>query len=91
MKADELTAEVKVLHERTGTLERSLEKLHLANQSLGKEVEEVKMTLSRNEQRLADHIAHVEKWDARRWTTIGFFVAGLVSLVANLVVVLVRK
>lgn len=91
MKADELTAEVKVLHERTGTLERSLEKLHSANVALGKELAETKSTTAEIRQQLTDHIAHVEKWDARRWTTIGFFIAGLISLVANLVVVLVRK
>jgi chromosome segregation ATPase len=52
---------------------------------------DIQSQLVKAEEKLTGHIAHVEKWDARRWGTIGFFIAGLVSLVVNLVLGLTRK
>ncbi len=37
-----------------------------------------------------EHVKQYEKWDARRWGLIGVFVATLLSLVANLMVIALR-
>jgi uncharacterized coiled-coil protein SlyX len=91
MNAAELTVEMKGLDERTSNLQRLLEMQEKTVDEMRKSVEQLGLTVAKLQQQVADHIAHVEKWDARRWTTIGFFIAALISLVANLVVVMVRK
>lgn len=91
MRADQLAVVVKELETHVKNMRSELDKMSEAHERLREKHDELDRKLVGTERDLRSHIAHVEKWDARRWTTIGFFIAGLVSLVANLVVVLVRK
>ena len=91
MKAVELTAEVKELHERTNNFQRQLERQEKVHEELRKQFELLNNSIVRIQQQLTDHISHVEKWDARRWVIIGLFIASVISLVMNFVVALARK
>lgn len=91
MNANQLEPLVRSLEAQVDNLKDSLSEMRKAQEKYLDILLKNQSQLDKTQQQLADHIAHVEKWDARRWATIGFFIAGLVSLVANLVVVLVRK
>lgn len=91
MTSAELTVELSRLDERTNNLQRQLDKQDKTLDEVRKQHEQLNSAVVRIQQQFTDHIAHVEKWDSRRWATIGFFIAGLISLVANLVLVLARK
>jgi hypothetical protein len=91
MKATELEPLVKTQEAIIDLMQKQLAAMDASLKQNEREATALKVQVGKVEERLANHIAHVEKWDARRWTTIGFFIAALISLVANLVVVMVRK
>jgi regulator of replication initiation timing len=91
MKATELESYIKVLQNQVVSLQNELNDLKMTQLRLAEKHYELKSQTDKLEQRLTDHIAQVEKWDARRWGTIGFFIAGLISLVINLILAFTRK
>ena len=58
MKAIELTAEVKELHERTNNFQRQLERQEKAYEELRKQFELLSNSIVRIQQQLTDHISH---------------------------------
>lgn len=91
MNAAQLETLVRALETQVKYLEKQQADDRRGQEKLQDQMRALQSVLDKTQQQLHDHIAHVEKWDARRWATIGFFIAGLISLVANLVLVLVRK
>ena len=77
MNASELTTGLLPLIERVDNLRADLE--------------EIKKQNKEQAEKLANHLLNYEKHDNRRWTLVGFFVASLLALMANLIVTIVRK
>jgi septal ring factor EnvC (AmiA/AmiB activator) len=91
MNAAQLEAVIRAIEMHVKQLDKELTEARRVSDRLQDQLRTTQSQLDKTQQKLDDHITHVEKWDARRWATIGFFIAGLVTLVANLVLILVRK
>jgi hypothetical protein len=91
MKAADLTVELAVLRESLANVRQELSEIKgklLASEAA---VHGLQQEMAVLRQRLDDHLKRVDLWDNRRWGVIGLFIGSVVSLVANLVIALVRK
>ncbi len=90
MNATQIEPLVRALEVNVANLSKQIDDVRRLNEKLAEHAQQLQSQLDKTEQKLTDHITHVEKWDARRWTTIGFFVAGLITLTANLILLFVK-
>jgi hypothetical protein len=51
----------------------------------------LKIDLAKTQEKLANHLLNYEKHDNRRWTLVGFFIASLLALMANVIVAITRR
>jgi len=99
MKAEELTLELGILKEQVNNIRigidrqirSELEKLQTHIKEQAEKIESLKIELAKTQEKLANHLLNYEKHDNRRWTLVGFFIASLLALMANLIVTFTRR
>jgi len=91
MNASELTTTLLPLIERVVNLRAEIDEIKKQNKEQAEKIESLKIELAKTQEKLANHLLNYEKHDNRRWTLVGFFVASLFALVANLIVTIVRR
>ncbi len=90
-KMESVKIELAKSHERLSSHLLNFEKLERYNKEQAEKIESLKIDLAKTQEKLANHLLNYEKHDNRRWTLVGFFVASLLALMANLIVTIVRK
>jgi hypothetical protein len=91
MTAAELTTEFSTLAERVANIQGDVTTALDDGRRRDERVQALAVELAGLRVRLDEHVKRTETWDNRRWAVIGLFVASLLSLVANLIVIAVRK
>ena len=90
-KMESVKIELAKSQERLSSHLLNFEKLERFNKEQAEKIESLKIELAKTQEKLANHLLNYEKHDNRRWTLVGFFVASLLALMANLIVTIVRK
>ena len=90
-KMESVKIELAKSQERLSSHLLNFEKLERFNKEQAEKIESLKIELAKTQEKLANHLLNYEKHDNRRWTLVGFFIASLLALMANLIVTFTRK
>lgn len=77
MNAAQLEAIVRALETQVKQLIKEGDESRRVQERIHDHLRALQSQADKTQQQLVDHIAHVEKWDARRWAVIGAIVGGL--------------
>ncbi len=77
MKANELEPLVKTQEAIIALLQKQFDAMDATLKQADREISSLRVHIGKIEERLANHIAQVEKWDARRWAITGAIIGGL--------------
>lgn len=88
MTTSQLEPMVKTQEAMLAAMQKQLDATIALQQQMTRDLTGLQVALGKFEQRLTDHIAHVEKWDGRRWAMIAAIAGGLI---VNVVMLLINK
>jgi ubiquinone biosynthesis protein COQ9 len=91
MNAAQLTAELRALLERVENVRTECTNLKSSNDATAFEMKAIREELIRVQIRFDEQQKHNDKWDTRRWALLALLIGSMLSLVANLLVILVKR